>query len=194
MKTEERCLFGDSFIVPTHFDFEGLSEYKHILSKLFFRMRNNNRSFLFSWKSSSGLINVVIYIYMCVCVCVCVCVRFTIFVNTLINISICQYLSMYLSIYLFIPVCQYLSVKNLYFNRIPYPNVNKNKFPFYCLMINLLFRHFLNSLYKYVRTIIMFAISIFSSSKITPAGVESTLEKYGVFFIHSIQISNNLKT
>ena len=38
---EERYMFGDSFIVSTCFDFKGLSEYKNILSKFFFCMRNN---------------------------------------------------------------------------------------------------------------------------------------------------------
>ena len=33
VKTEERYMFGDSFIVLTCYDFTVLSEYKNILSK-----------------------------------------------------------------------------------------------------------------------------------------------------------------
>ena len=36
LKTEERYMFCDSFIVSTCFAFKVLSEYKNILSKLFF--------------------------------------------------------------------------------------------------------------------------------------------------------------
>ena len=37
-------MFGDSFIVPTRYDFEVLSEYKSILSKL---ISNNYNRFFF---------------------------------------------------------------------------------------------------------------------------------------------------
>ena len=40
VKTEERYMFGGSFIMPTHFDFRVLFEYKNILT-YFFGMRNN---------------------------------------------------------------------------------------------------------------------------------------------------------
>ena len=36
-------MFGDSFIVPTRFDFMIFSECKNIFSKLFFCMINNNK-------------------------------------------------------------------------------------------------------------------------------------------------------
>ena len=35
-KNGKNYVFGGSFIVPTRFDFEVLSEYKNILSKLFY--------------------------------------------------------------------------------------------------------------------------------------------------------------
>ena len=46
-------------------------------------------------------------------------------------------------------------------------------------------------LYRYIRFVIVSVIYVFVLPKMSPGGTESTWEKYGNFWIHSILISNN---
>ena len=43
----EKDMFGDSFIVPTHFDFNVLSEYKNILLKKCYMRNDYNNIYIF---------------------------------------------------------------------------------------------------------------------------------------------------